>query len=285
MENKTIQILGLILISILIFVIVAAPEIRNWLGLNQPKRIENSTIQQSPKSANISYPEPIQRLINDMVRVQGGVFEMGCTSEQTYCHDDEYKHTVTLSSFNIGKYEVTQDQWQAVMSSNPSHFKDCGRQCPVESVSWYDVKEFIRKLSHLTGRTFRLPTEAEWEYAARGRRSNGYIYAGSNDIDIIAWCDNNNSYSTHTVGRKNPNELGLYDMSGNVYEWCQDWYGEYNHGEYRNPTGLSSGESRIMRGGCWGSNVNYCRVSARLGNKPGNRGYDYGFRIASPVDY
>jgi len=157
----------------------------------EQKQREQQAQQEKQNNYNRLVPEPIQELINDMVRVQGGTFEMGCTSEQQHCGDDEDKHTVTVSSFNIGKYEVTQDQWQAVMGSNPSHFKDCGSRCPVEQVSWDDVQGFITKLNRMTAKTFRLPTEAEWEYAARGRRTKDYKYAGSDDIESVAWYTKN----------------------------------------------------------------------------------------------
>lgn len=214
----------------------------------------------------------------EMIPVEGGTFTMGGTSEQGSDADsDETTHSVTLSDYYIGEFEVTQELWEAVMGSNPSRFK--GSNLPVESVSWDGCQTFIRKLNSLTGKTFRLPTEAEWEYAARGgNKSRGYKYSGSNSIGEVAWYDDN-SGRTHTVGTKSPNELGIYDMSGNVYEWCQDWYGSYSSGSQTNPTGPSSGSFRVYRGGSWYFNARRCRVSARRGYSPINRDNDLGFRV------
>ena len=203
----------------------------------------------------------------NMVFVEGGTFAMGATPEQgSEASDDEKPvHLVTLSDFYIGRYEVTQDEWLSVMDYNPSCFK--GNKRPVENIEWDKGQEFIRKLNALTGKNFRLPTEAEWEYAARGgNRSQGYKYAGSNIIDDVAWI---NDVSTHPVGQKQPNELGLYDMSGNVYEWCQDWWGYYNDIPQINPTGAKSGDSRVCRGGCWYGHYNsgYGTVICRSSNR------------------
>lgn len=188
-----------------------------------------------------------------MIRVEGGSFLMGSTSEQgSDSYDDEKPaHRVSLDDYYIGETVVTQDLWRAVMGDNPSHFK--GGSLPVEYVSWDDCQEFLKQLNRKTGKTFRLPTEAEWEYAARGgRKSQGLKYAGSNDIDEVAWYDGNSGNKTHPVKQKAANELGLYDMSGNVREWCQDWYaGSYSSSPQTNPTGPSSGSGRVSRGGGW----------------------------------
>jgi len=206
---------------------------------------------------------------------------MGCTSEQNDCFDNEKPvHTVTVSSFYIGKYEVTQKQWKAVMGNNPSHFK--GDNLPVESVNWYDIQEFLKRLNAATGQHYRLPTEAEWEYAARGGvKSKGYKYAGSNNIDEVAWYRKNSGHKTHPTGTKQPNELGLYDMSGNVLEWCSDWYGEnyYSISPQSNPQGTLDGTYRIMRGGSWGFDAFYCRVAYRHEYNPGITDDNVGFRI------
>ena len=223
----------------------------------------------------------IDNLISNMVYVSGGTFTMGATSEQGSDAWDIEKpaHQVTLSSFSIGRYEVTQEEWQAVMGNNPSEFK--GAKRPVENVSWNDCQEFIRKLNALTGKQFRLPTEAEWEYAARGgNKSRGYRYAGSNDIGSVAWYYDNNNRQTHPVGQKNPNELGLYDMAGNVWEWCSDWYGAYSSSSQVNPKGPSSGSIRVYRGGCWLSLARYCRVSYRYDSYPAYSNAYFGFRLA-----
>ena len=202
-----------------------------------------------------------------MVEVRGGTFTMGATSEQASDAFDDEKpaHSVTLSSYYIGKTEVTQELWQAVMGSNPSYFK--GNRKPVEKVSWEDCQTFISKLNSLTGKNYRLPTEAEWEFAARGGiKSKGYKYSGSNTLGDVAWYLENSGETTHEVGTKSPNELGLYDMSGNVEEWCNDWYGNYSSSPSNNPTGPSRGSDRVSRGGSFGSNSARFYRSSNRGN-------------------
>jgi formylglycine-generating enzyme required for sulfatase activity len=223
----------------------------------------------------------LQNLVNNMVRVKGGTFTMGATSEQgsDAYSDEKPTHQVIVSSFSIGKYEVTQEEWEAVMGSNPSYFK--GAKRPVENVSWNECQMFIRKLNSMTGKHFRLPTEAEWEYAARGgNKSIGYKYAGSDNLDHVAWYDNNSGSMTHNVGQKSPNELGVYDMSGNVWEWCQDLKGSYNSNRQKNPTGPSSGSGLVGRGGSWISNARYCRVSYRFSKSYDYKFYSLGLRLA-----
>lgn len=223
----------------------------------------------------------LQALVDNMVYVEGGTFRMGATSEQgsdSYS-DEKPVHQVTVSSFRIGKYEVTQEEWQAVMGTNPSKFK--GAKRPVECVSWEDCQEFIRRLNAQTGKRFRLPTEAEWEFAARGgNQSYGYKYAGGSNCGDVAWFTDNSSSSTHPVGQKRPNELGLYDMSGNVWEWCQDWYGGYPSSSQTNPKGPSSGSHRVVRGGGWNGSARRCRVSLRFNAAPDDRGLSLGLRLA-----
>ena len=216
-----------------------------------------------------------------MIYVQGGTFTMGCTSEQgSDCYgDEEPTHSVTVEGFWMGETEVTQALWQAVMGSNPSYFK--GDNLPVENVNWNDCQEFIRKLHQLTGKNFRLPTEAEWEYAARGgNKSQHYKYAGSNTLGDVAWYVNNSENKTHPVRSKSPNELGLYDMAGNVWEWCSDWKGSYSSSSQTNPTGPSTGSYRVLRGGSWYFNARYCRVSSRSILDPDDRGSGSGFRLS-----
>ena len=215
-----------------------------------------------------------------MIRVEGGTFTMGATSEQgTDAYEGEKPaHSVTLSSYYIGETEVTQELWKAVMGSNPSYHK--GSRGPVENVSWDDCKTFISKLNSITGKNFRLPTEAEWEYAARGgNKSKGYKYSGSNTLGNVAWYDDNSGKETKAVKAKSPNELGIYDMSGNVWEWCQDWYGSYESSSQTNPTGPSSGSRRVYRGGSWDRYARSCRVSFRSSNTPGSRGNSLGLRL------
>ena len=229
-----------------------------------------------------------------MIAVEGGIFKMGAQSSDS--SGDNYDsdafssespvHSVTLSSYYIGETEVTQELWEAVMGSNPSEFSgfSCYPQRPVEWVSWNDCQEFITKLNNLTGRNFRLPTEAEWEYAARGgNKSKGYKYSGSNTIGDVAWYDDNSGSKTHDVKAKAANELGIYDMSGNVCEWCQDLYGDYSSGSQTNPTGPSSGSYRVVRGGNWGNSAKYCRVSYRVNGGPG-RSIDLGLRLSLSQD-
>ena len=216
----------------------------------------------------------------EMVYVEGGSFDMGATSEQgSDAHDSEYPvHSVTLSDYYIGRFEVTQELWEAVMGSNPSYF--VGAQKPVEWVDWYDCQEFVSRLNSLTGRTFRLPTEAEWEYAARGgNKSLHYKYSGSDNIGNVAWYYDNSGSSTHAVGTKTANELGIYDMSGNVCEWCSDWYGDYSAGAQTNPQGPSSGSKRVLRGGTWYLSAWNCRVSSRSYQNPDNGYHNFGLRL------
>ena len=231
-----------------------------------------------------------------MAAVEGGTFMMGATDveEEAYSYEKP-AHQVTLSSYRIGETEVTQELWIAVMGSNPSNFSSqygCTEnlQRPVEGISWNDCQLFIIKLNQMTGKQFRLPTEAEWEFAARGgNKSKGYKYAGNNTIGNVAWYyDNSGVYNssnpdfgTHTVSTKLPNELGLYDMSGNVWEFCQDWYGIYSSYAQTNPTGPTSGSQRVSRGGSWLQNAESCRVSARSCWYPtGDANSGLGLRLA-----
>lgn len=228
----------------------------------------------------------------NMVWVEGGTFRMGATSDQgSDARDDEKPvHSVTLSGYYIGKTEVTQELWEAVMGTNPSEFK--GDDLPVECVNWDDCQDFIRKLNALTGQNFRLPTEAEWEFACRGgNNSRGYKYSGSNCIDDVAWYGDNSGIKflevfdqirqkTHSVATKLPNELGIYDMTGNVFEWCADWYGEYGSGAQTNPKGPYDGASRVNRGGGWSSFEGDCRSSRRINDSPGFRFCCLGLRLS-----
>ena len=238
----------------------------------------------SNSSVNSDHERILQELANNMIYVQGGRFTMGVARKQGWLsaifegNNDNPAHSVTLSSFYICKYEVTQELWQAVMDSNPSRFK--GNRKPVEQVSWNDCQTFISMLNALTGKNYRLPTEAEWEFAARGGiKSKGYKYSGSNTLDDVAWCEDNSGETTHEVGTKSPNELGLYDMSGNVWEWCNDWYGNYISSPSNNPTGPGSGTDRVHRGGCWYSIASCCRSSIRSYSTPGHRYYALGLRL------
>ena len=237
--------------------------------------------QQQKPAASTSMPKvSLDDIMRNMVYVEGGTFTMGATFEQQEPdYDEKPTHRVSLSSFYIGKYEVTQALWKAVMGSNPSHWK--GDNLPVENVSWNDCQTFLRKLNAMTGKNFRLPTEAEWEFAARGgNRSRGYQYSGSNVLSDVAWYADNSGSKTHNVGTKAPNELGIYDMSGNVWEWCQDWKGSYIGSAQTNPKGPSSGSYRVDRGGSWFNFAWSCRVACRYCHTPDYRYFDLGFRLA-----
>ena len=250
----------------------AEPEVR-FLGYER----------QDAKPRPVLKPQRQQNNLLDiaMVYVSGGTFTMGATSEQDNDAGSNEKpaHSVTLDGYYIGKYEVTQALWKAVMGSNPSKFK--GENLPVENVSWNDVQEFIQKLNTMTGKNYRLPTEAEWEFAARGgNNSHGYKYSGSNNISKVAWYLDNSDNRTHTVGTKFPNELGIYDMSGNVYEWCQDCYDDYGNSPQTNPKSTNNRPHRVCRGGSWKSDAKYCRGAFRCSFSLGNKGFNLGFRLA-----
>ena len=215
-----------------------------------------------------------------MMPVEAGSFTMGATPEMENPRDNERTtHRVTLTrNYYLGRTEVTQALWRAVMGANPSGFK--GDERPVENVSWEDCQQFLQKLNALTGRTFRLPTEAEWEYAARGGwKGRGCPYSGSRSLKEVAWYGGNSNGRTHDVGTKQPNELGLYDMSGNVWEWCHDWYGSYSRADQTDPTGPSGGSYRVIRGGGWYCNARYCRSSYRYYGTPDTRGDGLGLRL------
>ena len=243
----------------------------------KPAPRRNNTSHSGSTSSTVSLSAELNKLINNMVYVSGGTFIMGGDESS----DQTPTHSVTLSSYYICKYEVTQALWRAVMGSNPSKFK--GDNLPVEQVSWNDCQTFINRLNNYTGRNFRLPTEAEWEFAARGGNySRHYKYSGSNYISDVAWYgdDSGNSGNrTHPVGTKQANELGLYDMSGNVWEWCSDRYGSYSSYSQSNPTGATSGFGRVERGGNWCGLARYCCSSHRSYYAPGNSFDDLGLRL------
>jgi formylglycine-generating enzyme required for sulfatase activity len=205
---------------------------------------------------------------------------MGCNDNE--CFDRELpQHQVTLKSYRIAKYPVTQKQWVSLMGSNPSYFQ--GDDFPVEMVSWLDVQDFIKQLNDVTGRNYRLATDAEWEYAARGgKKSQGYKYSGSNNVDDVAWYDGNSGFTPHAVGTKAPNELGIYDMSGNVMEWCNNWYAEYTDVAQTDPQGPATGLHRVIRNGSWATQAQECRVSFRNRTDPESRHFLIGFRIVLP---
>ncbi|MCI6473930.1 MAG: formylglycine-generating enzyme family protein [Bacteroidales bacterium] len=239
---------------------------------------QQSPSQQSNVNGNI-LPITVNGVTFNMIKVEGGTFTMGATKEQgTWSTDnDEYPtHKVKLETFMIGETEVTQALWKAVMGSNPSHFQSANK--PVEKVSWNDCQLFIKKLNILTGKRFRLPTEAEWEYAARGGKlSRGYRYPGSEKPKETCW------YSTHEtkeVAKKCPNEIGIYDMGGNVWEWCNDWKGKYSSSDEINPIGPRTGEKKVLRGGSFHSTKDLMRITHRSSNTPDYSKSYIGMRLA-----
>lgn len=263
---------------------------------------ESKTDEETPseKLPKDNFVEKVNGVSFEMVYVEGGTFQMGSNDSGTG-DDEKPVHSVTLSDYYIGETEVTQELWEEVMGTtieqqckkaeeNDWGLGGVGSNNPMYYISWSDCQEFIKKLNQMTGKDFRLPTEAEWEYAARGgNKSRGYKYSGSDDFDDVVWCFDTNAYDdverssdfcTHSVGSKLPNELGIYDMSGNVNEWCSDWYGDYSASSQTNPTGPASGSDRVCRGGGWTSPAQFCRVTLRGGMCPSCRYFYNGFRLA-----
>lgn len=259
---------------------------KNYRSVSVTRDIIGSS---EPQTIRLQAPMPIPKVVKvgnvefSMIEVRGGTFWMGSDIERRpiltgNIEDLERKrpkHQVELSSYYIGETEVTQELWETVMNSNPSDSK--GSNKPVESVKWEDCLEFVKRLNQMTGLNFRLPTEAEWEYAARGgNRSLDYKYSGSNNLDDVGIKGGN----PNLVKTKQANELGIYDMSGNVYEWCQDWYGEFSNSSSTNPTGPTSGSRRVIRGGSWISSNKECEVLSRSSYGPDYKRSDVGFRLA-----
>lgn len=246
------------------------------LALENSSNGEAKTITEEEK---LSFQEIAKVIEQSMVYVQGESFMMGSNDGEA---DEKPVHKITLSSFKVSKYEVTQAQWKVVMGNNPSKFKDCDN-CPVEQVSWNDIQSFLKKINQLTGKNYRLLTEAEWEYAARGgNKSKGYKYAGSNSLGSVAWYDGNSGKKTHPVGQKQPNELGLYDMSGNVGEWCQDWYDSEYYSKSKNltnPVNKNKFTYKALRGGSWLFDDSYLLLTHRSYNYPNIELTYNGFRI------
>ena len=251
----------------------------------------NNSYSPAP-AANQDFTETAWGINMKMIWVEGGDFLMGCTSEQGGCdYDEQNVRRVSMKGYYIGMLEVTQSQWEKVVGTsiyqqwaknfggNPT--RGIGTDYPMYCINWNEAMEFCRLLSNKTGRNYTLPTEAQWEYAARGGNKNeGTKYAGSNMLDVVAWCSNNSGERTHIVGSKRANILGVYDMSGNVWEWCKDWYAKsYGNYDTANPTGPPSGSNRVLRGGGWYGETSGCRVANRFYNSPSNR-YSYiGFRV------
>lgn len=239
------------------------------------KRQEEERIRREEEKRSLN--DPVTGM--EFVFIKGGTFQMGDTFGDGDS-DEKPVHQVTVSDFCLGKYPVTQGQWQAVMGNNPSHFKK-GDNYPVEEVSWEDAREFIWKLNQQTGKNYRLPTEAEWEYGARsgGKKEKWAGTSKESELVAYAWYESNSGNQTHPVGQKKPNGLGLYDMSGNVWEWCQDWYGSYPAGPLTDPEGPLSGSDRVVRGGAWDGLPCYVRSASRDGGAPSGRDDFIGFRL------
>lgn len=252
-------------------------------GTKEEITLIEETYKKQPSSSASSITIPVKDGISiEMVKVEGGTFMMGATPEMknSWTEERPIRQVTLTNDYYIGKYEVTQSLWCALMDNNPSYFK--GDNLPVEQVSWDDCQKFINKLNDITGRKFRLPTEAEWEYAARGgKKSRGYQYSGSNKISDVAWYSSNSEHKTQPVGLKLANELGLYDMSGNVDEWCFDRFGFYSALSQTNPLGADDGICRVYRGGSWEQTAGFCRSSDRSNyGTSKNRIYNLGFRLA-----
>ncbi len=289
MFYKNIKIMKKVLISLCLlmsFPVMLSAQSSNRFDLNHDNKVDISDViaminyiatgidPEAPKTKTYTANGVQFR----MVAVDGGTFQMG---SETGDSDEKPVHEVKLNSFSIGQTEVSQELWEAVMNTNPSNWK--GLMLPVERVSWNDCQTFITKLNSLTGQQFRLPTEAEWEYAARGgNQSKGYTYSGSNNIGDVAWYDSNSGSKTHEVATKAPNELGIYDMTGNVWEWCQDWYASsyYSSSLIINPKGPSSGSHRVRRGGSWLNTAENCHCANRDGSTPDYTSDGLGFRLA-----
>ncbi len=213
----------------------------------------------------------------EMVLVDAGWFMMGYESGYS---NEKPLHKVTLDAYYIAKFEVSQELWQLVTGKNPAHFKDCSN-CPVEMVSYHDATDFIDRLNRLSRQSFRLPTEAEWEFAAKGGSTKKKTrYSGSNKIDEVAWYSRNAGERPHPVGLKLPNALGIFDMSGNVFEWTQDWMGRYKHNDQINPKGATKGKTKVVRGGCWYDTNDGCRIHCRVEVEPSEKNGCLGLRLA-----
>ncbi|MGV8134415.1 MAG: SUMF1/EgtB/PvdO family nonheme iron enzyme [Mangrovibacterium sp.] len=226
-----------------------------------------------------SFTEMVNGVSFKMVAVEGGILMMGRPADGSGVYNNALYHRIKMSNYYIGQTVVTQSLWEAVLKNNPSFSK--GDNLPVEQVKWNDCQLFIQHLNQLTGKKYSLPTEAQWEFSAHGgTRCSGYQYAGSNEPFDVAWFDINSGHKIHPVSTKLPNELGLYDLSGNVFEWCQDWYGDYRDGEQTDPAGPTFGTYRVYRGGSWRSRAQCCWVVTRDHGSPNFRSADVGFRLA-----
>lgn len=303
--------------TMLILVLVAAPSFGQGILVTRPQRktetkpaeptkpTEPKQMKDNKKKTGVTKPQKptravpshpaivhsrqwaIDRILGNMVRVEGGQLMIGVANAATEgsSEDNVPAHEVSLSPYYMGKYEVTEEEWQLIMGSNPSDKSNgimVSNSCPVDNVSWDECQEFVEKLAQLTGKPFRLPTEAEWEFAARGGVSTDFLYAGTADIERCGWFVGNSSRVKHPVGQKEPNQLGLYDMTGNVREWCQDYYEHdyYAHSPSLNPQGPEEGSRRIIRGGSFNNQDEACAVTYRGYSSPDNKNKFTGLRLA-----
>lgn len=232
--------------------------------------------------------DTIESIYDNVVPIPGSIFEMGCSPGDSDCYDGELpRHTVAISAFKMSAYEITQGQWEAVMGEKPSWFDECGSDCPVEDVSWYEMQDFIEELNSQTGKNYRLPTEAEWEYAARAGSTTKWYCGNDEDcVTDIAWYGDNSGMKTHPVGQKQPNTWGLFDMTGNVWEWVQDWFDldYYSSSPSTDPQGPDVISIHTVRGGGWDADDLYCRSSVRGGYSPSlpDSQSSLGFRLCLP---
>jgi len=269
----------ILLLPLIVFLISTVFGCKKQSDQNAKNEARNGAVTiKSEQSRNNTYTDPATGM--QFVLVKGGCFQMGDTFGDGDV-DEKPVHEVCVDDFYIGKYEVTQAQWRTIRSNNPSDFSKCGNNCPVERVSWNDAQEFIRLLNQRSGKTYRLPTEAEWEYAARFGGKNEK-YAGGSDMDSVAWYGSNSGSTTHPVGQKKPNGLGIYDMSGNVWEWVADMWSDsaYSSHSRNNPIYTGSGSYRVLRGGSWRTLQSYVRAASRFHRSSGYRDLDIGFRLA-----
>jgi len=256
-----------------------------WVTLSaaEDKYLDINLKQASVVSSGYQDNKITNSLGMNFAYIRPGIFMMGRPSSESGRSSDEKQHRVTLTKgFYMQTTEVTQGQWRAIMGSNPSKFSTFGDDCPVEQISWNDAQEFIRKLNRKEGGSrYRLPTEAEWEYAARAGSTTRFCYGNDESrLSEYAWYRSNSGKKTHSVAQKTSNAWGLYDMHGNVWEWCQDWKGDYLSGSDTDPTGSFFGSYRVDRGGGWGNNARACRSANRYGSEPVYRYSDLGFRLA-----
>lgn len=280
-KGRTIALVSVLVLAVMALVCCVQNTNSGAMGQNQ----DEATSDEPKTELKVSTGNAVvDSLVGNMVFVEGGSFMIGATAEQGSDASDNEKpaHEVTVGSFFISRYEVTQLEWETVMGSNPSYA--VGDTLPVVYVNWDDCQSFISKLNSLTGLDFRLPTEAEWEYAARGgKKSHGYKYSGSDNVNDVAWYAVGSGMDVHAVGGKRPNELGLCDMSGNVYEWCEGLYKNYEGAPIDNPMTDSLRIDRVIRGGSCSDGCEYCRVSARTGLAHDFRSFDLGLRLAVSV--